>query len=368
MAGKTVFCTMDNALLAATDSSLPLEERKVECVQRYKDLGLGRGIDATREKPWLQKGSFQVRNVNYDLLIGTEEGGMVEAYQNEVNSIQNIQLGMKASVTVPTQTGPVKVGVDCEHSRSVSNSRRVIGRRVINRNIAFREDCYSHLPYFQLKATKDSTDTAITRDEWSFEDMLSKWILDEIHAVKHKLVSTETLEKILEGVPPSHVFHQWYKEKMEIEEINHQILKEICYKFVAYFQITHYVSSITLGALEYTVFTEHEFFKSVSQSTSAGFNMASLSGSASVSWGKTSKSYEVKKVGTIQKSDNKAIDSGYFVPRGTYAEAVVAAEFKSITHLIHNPRLKPALTDAIADYIDKRGDMSGKIVCNVHHT
>ena len=91
-------------------------------IQRVIDLGLGRGMDATNPKPWLNKSSFQVRRVAIENVIGTEEGGALQSYKREVTSVQTQQTDLKASVTIPQS--PVTIGVDAEQSRSVSSRRR----------------------------------------------------------------------------------------------------------------------------------------------------------------------------------------------------------------------------------------------------
>ena len=77
-------------------------------IGRCLDLGLGRGIDATNPKPWLNKTSFQVRRVVYDELIGTEEGGALNQYTNHVKSSVTLQKSMLSAVT--QSKSPVRGG------------------------------------------------------------------------------------------------------------------------------------------------------------------------------------------------------------------------------------------------------------------
>ena len=112
----------------------------MECVQRFTDLGLGRGIDATSSKPWQEKSSFQVRKIKFDNIIRTEEGGAVEAYENKVKSVQTLQMTLKASVIAPGGTNPVTVSTDGETVRSSATEQMVIGRRVHNVTVSFAEE------------------------------------------------------------------------------------------------------------------------------------------------------------------------------------------------------------------------------------
>ena len=52
---------------------------------RMIDMGLGRGVDATDASPWVSKSSFQVRRVTLDSVIGTEEGGALQSYEQEIS-------------------------------------------------------------------------------------------------------------------------------------------------------------------------------------------------------------------------------------------------------------------------------------------
>ena len=70
-------------------------------IGRIVDLGLGRGVDITKKSPWLDKSSFQVRPVDVDNIIGTEEGGSLQNYEHEVVSIQEQQGELKASIAIP---------------------------------------------------------------------------------------------------------------------------------------------------------------------------------------------------------------------------------------------------------------------------
>ena len=51
---------------------------------RIIDMGLGRGVDATDASPWVSKSSYQVRRVTLDSVIGTEEGGALHSYEQEI--------------------------------------------------------------------------------------------------------------------------------------------------------------------------------------------------------------------------------------------------------------------------------------------
>ena len=116
-----------------TEASISKPAKKAEPVltcaeiDRMIDLGLGRGIDSTDCMPWTNKGAFQVRRVTAESVIGTEEGGALQRYECEVSSVTMHQTDLKTSVAVPQ--APVQVGIDAEQSRTVSSTRRTVGKK-----------------------------------------------------------------------------------------------------------------------------------------------------------------------------------------------------------------------------------------------
>ena len=185
-----------------------------EDIFRFVDLGLGRGIDATNATPWLNKSSFQVRRVHESNIIGTEEGGALQSYEREVTSVHTQQTSMKNSIVVPQS--PITLGTDAEQSRSVSTSRRAIGRRVINRTVAFRDD-FVDFPLSGAKSFstaqeetaseihvhKKQGETDVSDAQQSiltFEERLAQWLVQRIGA--HRL-KVKALERLGDGASDS---------------------------------------------------------------------------------------------------------------------------------------------------------------------
>ena len=344
---------VEETLLVGTDASLPLDARKLECVQRFTDLGLGRGVDGTSSKPWVEKSSFQVRRVTFDSLVGTEEGGMVDTYEDEVGSVQSLQLGMKASAVATTSGGTVKVGVEADLNRSVSSTRRAVGKRVVNRTISFKEEFDDTL--FSADA---QTLGAHPEENWRFEERLMAWVLENLQKDYKELCPEDLMDKLEEGKSPAVLFKEWHKKcsPSQNREDAEEALGNLCYEFVGQFHITHYVSCLRLGAVEYCVLSEHEFLRSLGQTASASLSMVKESISAKQSIKKSSKSQSSKKIGAILDTP----DGEFHVPRGTYAEAVIAVEFKPISTLVRHAHLRKALTRSIAKSIEVKGDSTGE--------
>ena len=339
-------------------------------IDRMIDLGLGRGVDATDSEPWKNKSSFQVRRVTAESVIGTEEGGSLQSYEREVSSVSTFQTNLKASVVVPQ--APVKIGIDAEHSRSVSSTRRAVGKKVLNRSISFRSD-FEDASYADDTAAEDVTpvnsfywrsnpdsDWSVAdtqREYYTFEERLSQWIVRRM-LYRQELSAQETvasggdpgepkfkLDKGSGPFNPLSVLSQFIQlaNKEERKKIIHD-----CYEFVTHFHITHYVSTIELGAAEYRVLSEVEYSSRIGAGGTFGLEkLANLTVSEHSSWKKTKKASDLKRIGCI--SSDK-------VSRGTYDEAVVGIRVQPINTLIKLPYVNLALRKALLYYMDTQGD------------
>ena len=295
-----------------TDTSIERVLNEKKDVPRVKDLGLGRGVDATDPHPWFNKSSFQVRNVSFDNLLGTEEGGYLRDYEMDVSSVTSQQASMAASIAVSQV--PVKIGIEGELSRTVTTTRKVVGKRVVTRTIEFSAQFDDLLP------------DGITKAD-TFEGRLSKWVDERIEQSK--------------------------KDQTRRGDYKTEAVKD-CLEFVRHFHITHYVSSITLGATEYLVLSEAEYYTKVSSKGKVGYEpVAQLNASSSFSKKFTSKSSDLQEIGKIV--DDK-------VKRGATDEAVIGTEIQSIHHLVQATPLREALQEALTGYICERKDKTSKRV------
>ena len=113
------------------------------------------------------------------------------------SSVQSQQSDLKASIVVPQ--APFTIGVDAEHSRSVSTTRRAMGKKVINRTISFRAD-FKDLPQsttadpsaakmeaipgsmtYSVSMEESNQSVANSQSNLTFEERLAKWILEYLH-------------------------------------------------------------------------------------------------------------------------------------------------------------------------------------------
>ena len=383
--------TKPPAKKTTTTSKEALAVLKSAEIDRMIDLGLGRGIDSTNPKPWQNKSAFQVRRVTAESVLGTEEGGSLQSFEREVTSVLSHQTNLKASVIVPQ--APVQIGIDAEQSRSVSSTRRTVGKKVVNRSVSFRGD-FSDVPFVTsendalsktygntpgairsdadpsrcLRLLRDPTEPEadesvadVRNDYLTFEERLSKWIAkrilqrQELNAQRDRAAGKPVGNPkfvINDSLPnnPLSVFLRFVYDSNEEER--KKILHD-CYDFVTHFRITHYVSSIELGATEYRVFSETDYNSSIGAGGSLAIEkLANLSISHKATSRKLKRASDVKTIGKIS-NDGK-------VGRGTHDEAVVGIRVEPIATLVKLPFLRLAMQRSLVHYMDEQGDSSCK--------
>ena len=350
-------------------------------IDRMIDLGLGRGLDSTNAKPWANKSAFQVRRVTAESVIGTEEGGSLQSYEREVTSVLSQQTDLKTSLVVPQS--PVQIGIDAEQSRSVSSTRRTVGKKVVNRSVSFRSD-FSDAPTIWNTAGADlairsynarldgtvadervspaderSVADVVGDDYKTFQERLSKWIVKRI-LQRQELTAQEMRGTSRPVGNPKFIVDDensltvladfiYIADEAEKKKIIHD-----CYDFVKHFRITHYVSTIELGATEYRVFSETDYNSTIGVGGSLAVEkLANLSVTHKRTSRKLKKASDIKTIGKISE-DRK-------VGRGTHDEAVVGIRVEPIYSLVKLPYLQLSLQRALIHYMDEQGDSSCKL-------
>lgn len=296
-----------------------------EEIQRFIDLGLGRGVDSTNSAPWHSKSSFQVRHPTFNNVIGTDEGGFVESYKSSLSSAFDLQLELKASVAVPNT--PISIGLETGYSRSTNSSKKVVGNRVVNRTISFH--------VHREVSTEDHNPIKSI-----FEEVISQWILKRIYDRGGKI---EPKQLQMKGKAIS-VLNDYLLQAKKEEAA---LIVEDCTEFIRFYGVTHYVSSITLGASQHTVLTESEYSRMVSE----GFNV-SASQIGSVKQKLTIKS-KTSKNSMNMRSLGKVVDGK--VQRSSNDEAVIGVSILPIHSLISNNRFVfLAMNKALMEYSEEK--------------
>jgi hypothetical protein len=316
-----------------------------EEIQRFVDLGLGRGVDSTDPRPWANKTAFQVRNPIAErfneIFIGTDEGGLLQSYHSRFTSQEDVQVQLKASISIPHT--PVSLSVEGELSRSSSSSRKVEGQKATNRTISFRMESQSD--------SELDTQGSIQLPP-SFEEIISRFIWKQI-CYRNK---DRKLEEV-RGRGAIHLLGN-YLQGSSKEEAN--LVAYDCIDFVYSFGVTHYVSSITLGASEHTVVAKSTSSRDAKQGSGISIPLAATT------------QHKSSRVSMFSKSTLNTRCLGRIVDgrveRGSGSEAVIEVKILPIYSLIHhNPFVYLALHKATLDYTEERAPQPGEKIWLQHH-
>lgn len=317
-----------------------------EELERFIDLGLGRGIDMTIQSPWQNKSAFQVRNVTADSVIGTEEGGFVHDYNSSTMKTADQQAKLKASLAVPNT--PLSIGLETEISSKSNYSLKIVGSKIINRTVSFRSGDLDLLSESDSESTNGDQQKPHNQESTlNFEEILSSWILNEIQAKQatSKKKSEEFTKRLTKEAITTNLKTYLNSKDLHDENEANKIV-EMCTDFVRSFGVTHYVNSITLGASEHSVMTKAEYARSRMAAASVNaLQQVSAQASVKASQKVTRSSMDKTCIGTIV--DKK-------VERGK-GEAVIGIKVLPVNSLIHKSRvLKLALQKALIDYNEEK--------------
>ena len=350
-------------------------------VQWLTDLGLGRGVDATKPNLWKEKSSFQVQAASKSLnnIIGTQESGARKYFEREVLSISSRQTQLKLSVADPNTS--LQIGVDAMYSQSVTKTNKSVGEEVATRTISFRRT-FDELPRVtaaqtmihkgeegasliqQLPTPIKSTDADLQRtenktfeatdssiigklddDEVGFEERLCDWLIHRA-IIRGKVM--EITGKQCNSITKLTHFLQTHDKEDHICVVND------CLLFIKQLGVTHYVHTIQLGAKKFRVLSSTEFNQKVGVKGSVGAQrVAKLQSSISQTASKT------RKNSSLQAEEIGKITNGT-VQMGTSDEAVISFRLMPIHTLITSEHVNKAMKKALRDYMVERAIKSSK--------
>ena len=354
--------------------------------------GLGRGVNITKATPWADKTTFQVREVKPEHIIVTNDGELLKAYSEEVRSrtavSSEVQAGIRAAST------PLSVRIDLEYTRSALATKYIRGMKIKKRTISFLTE-FVDVPQLLLKKAEEGKLEAEPKTP-AAENGQS---LQSESSVEHAEVRQERLHAEPTGTTFNNGTLVFEAEKATIQSEGHQMCKmpmshcasfieevlaitegtsfeerliswvKLCLKsngydcdsptedqkqkmseeienlldrFVQEFGVTHYVSSIELGALEYQEQTSSEFlhsakFKSSASVTAATYGGAEASITQKITKATKQKRSEWKRIGVME---NDVVTK----------EAVIGCSLTPISRLIKKPHLQQALKNSIDKY------------------
>ena len=285
--------------VAATNGELEYNDDVVPA--EIARLGLGKAIDATTPHPWESKSAYQAKEVKDESITFINEGSREINYSEIVRSYFELQGSIETSVKVPNK--PIEVAVAADASRSLSQTRIARGKTIHTRTILF--------------GVGGQQDT-------KFDDDLTKWSRGNYIGDTDPLI-------------------------VSLPEKDKPKLVQLCYEFLLNLGgITHYVSSVTLGAMTY--FLETYSAKSETAAIRSTTKIPRVGGY-------TQKTSAIRKVARL-RSDGEKIglmtqddDRAKVAPNG---EAVIRYAFTPLTSLVSNPVLRDGLQEAVRNYMSEQ--------------
>ena len=280
-------------------------------VEHMSNLGLGKAVDITRTQPWINGSVFQAKEVSYDEIVAIVEGQHVRDYEEVIDNYFDLQGNLESSVMIPNQ--PVTVGIAADMHRCKQSRKVVRGKSVSTRII-----------FFQVKPVSETTST--------LEEKLQEWVIS--------YGSAET------------------KTKMRRDSLCSDNCSKACYEFIVRVGgITHYISSITLGATEFST-------KGISKIATEAHSNVGLNTPAGIA-------FINQKLGFSRKMEKRVTQNELIgrietdgksekVTIRTENEAVISFSITPLTNLISHQPLRDSLLKAIQQYMQERLHKKGK--------
>ena len=297
------------------------------------ELGLGVAVDITAKHPWAKKSAFQAKLASdaSDLIVTNESNQFLRTSQ-QVETYSEMQASLESSFR-PDPSKPINVNIAADFHRSNTRSKTIKGTTILTRTIAFR-------------ARDPTTRRQLVKKE-DFEKQLHTWLL--LQQGKNLVTCQKCKVPNAESGPCADCTYD--------PKTNHyciDYLRELG-------GVTHYVSSITLGAKKYHIELNSTLFSSLSSSTGIS---ADAIASASVKSKSTRKVFQSSSkeqlIGKIPQRD-QARELLKFRTKG---EAVVQCSYHSLANLVSNPDLRKQLDLGIQEYIDSQKNGTRKSISN----
>ena len=280
-------------------------------------------MDITEKHSWVKKSTFQAKKITMiSELVAIDECNQSKEYQEIVENFSEVHGTLQSSFRPAT---PISLSIAADFHRSYKHSKEMAGKTVLTRTISFK--------------VKDPI--TMQQEKETFETQLNEWL------------KRKDCLKPLSNADPKHQIteesKEAFKDKDGIWLCYTPATNHVCLDYLrALGSVTHYVSSVTLGASRYTVHNIKTVTKSASQSAGvSGTPYASAAVSSGIKKGlfKFSRNKE-----TIGKVPDRNTFLSY---RGT-EEAVVRCSYSPLSYLVSHPHLRSELDSAVEEYIDSQ--------------
>ena len=273
-----------------------------------RDLGLGVAIDITAKHPWERKSTYQAKQVTFEDLIVINESNKYRKSKEQVETYTAVQADLESGFR-PDATKPIHVTIAADAHRSSSRSKTIDSKTILTRTVAFR----ARDPASREQNLED------------FEKKLNEWLEKQGCSKYDKKTTTRCIIQYLNELGG----------------------------------VTHYVSSITLGATKYHVSLNSTLFTSLS--ASSGLKAESFV-TSTVKTKATSKVFQSKQkqhhIGRVPDGSKE----GRIINFRTKAEAVVKCSYTSLANLVSHPTLRKIVERGINEYIDFKKNGIRKLI------
>ena len=269
-------------------------------------------MDITENHSWVKKSTFQAKKITkISELVAINECNQSNEYKEVVKKFDEVHGSLESGYKPIT---PISISIAADLHRSCKSTREMFGKTVFTRTVSFK--------------AKDPI--TLQKERETFETELNEWLkqkkcIKPLNEADPELGITEESKYAFEDGRT-----WWYYTPAT----NHECLDYLR----AVGSVTHYVSSVTLGASTYTV---HNITAKKSR----------ISSGPTASSGITSGFF--KFVGTKETIGKVPDTDKPLQYRGT-DEAVIRCSYSPLGYLVSHPHLRSELDSAIEEYIDSQ--------------
>ena len=289
------------------------------------DLGLGRALDNTEQHPWEKKSHFQAKPVTLESLSVTQECNKYTDYSEHVENYSNFQAGFETTFQ-PVPNKPIDVSIAADAQRSCKTVKDINGKTVVTRTIGFK--------------TQD-----LPCEGEEFESRLNQWL------GSNGCIKCSICDGYQQGYCDN--FVQKCEKCTRGNTFYIENTADVCLEFLKTLGgMTHYVSSLTMGAMKYTS-SSRSIIQIFGESKASVGAYRFARGGYSVSASKFSEIFNTKtyRIGRIPQSSGREHE---VVRMRTMDEAVINYSVTPLTHLIRHSYLELQLHSAIQVYSDEQ--------------
>ena len=265
-----------------------------------------------------------------DHLIVINESNQFLKTNEHVETFSEIQAGLESRFR-PDPSKPISINIAADFNRSSTRSKTIRGTSVLTRTVAFR---------VQHPSSRRKGDL---EEKEIFERLLHDWLVQGPRkcCIQHSHGCDDSYKG---GNNHSNGNNNECTYSAKTNHYCIEYLKELG-------GVTHYVSSITLGATKYQLSQNSMLLESLSSSAGGGVDtLVSASLKSKVGKKVLQSSSKEQQIGKIPQHDSTHLKE--LLKFRTKGEAVVQCSYNSLANLVSHPDLRRQLERGIQEYIE----------------